>query len=166
MAENTEKIIYNLDACALITLESFYPQDLFPKVWEKLDKLLKDGKAYLVEEVFREIEKRDDAVHKWLKPRKAYAVRIQSQEAWLKAQGILTNHQGLVDINATQTSADPFVIADSVCNDSVVVTREDRAPSNAKRPKIPNITDIYKVRCICGQYYATEFFRENGWTFS
>jgi hypothetical protein len=165
MAIETNDITYNLDACALITLEAFYPHDLFPQIWEKLDELLKSKKAYVIEEVFNEIEKRDDDLYKWLRQRRSYAVKIQGEREFSKAKEILASHPGLVDINATQTSADPFVIADSVCCGSIIVTREERVGKEAKRPKIPNVATDYGAKSICGQYYATEFFRAIGWTF-
>ncbi len=156
---------YNLDACALITLQTFYPLDLFPQVWEKLDDLLKEKRAYFIEEVFNEIAKRDDEIHKWLKVKKGYAMKTLTQDEFLKAQEILKTHQALVDVNAIQTAADPFVIADSLVNDSIVVTREDKVMPNAKRPKIPNVCEAYDVECIYGQHFATDFFRRNGWAF-
>jgi hypothetical protein len=116
--------------------------------------------------VYNETQRRDDAVAQWLKRRKPYGMKLQSQADFLKAKEVVTTHRGLVDIHATQTSADPFVIADSIGCGSVVVTREDKNGPAAKRPKIPNVCEVYGVRSIHGQYYATEFFRENGWTFT
>jgi len=161
-----DQIIYNLDTSALITLEAFYPADVFPPVWDKLDELLGNKRAYFIEEVYIEVQRRDDAVAQWLKRRRSYGMKNQTQDDFLQAQGVISNHPGLVDINATQTGADPFVIADSIRCGSVVVTREEKVGVGAKRPKIPNVCEAYKVRCIHGQYYATEFFRENGWTFT
>ena len=162
---SSDKNIYNLDASALIEFQALYPMDVFPQVWSKLDELLKSKRAYFIEEVYNEVQKRDDAVSQWLKRRKSYGMKVQTQDDFLKAQEIVTNHPGLVDINATQTSADPFVIADSIRCGSIPVTHEGKNGPGAKRPKIPNVCDAYGVRSIHGQYYATEFFRENGWTF-
>lgn len=166
MATST-KIVYNIDTSALLTLESFYPQDMFPQVWERIDQLFVEGRAYIIEEVYKEIEKKDDAVFRWLKQRKGYVVKKQEQDAWIKAQEILAKHPNLVDVNATQTSADPFVIADSIISGSVVVTREDKVNTqpNTRKLKIPNVCDSYQVACIYGQYFAIDFFRENNWEF-
>lgn len=163
---NDVKKIYNIDTSTFLTLQTFYPMDLFPQVWDKLDGLLKNKRAYFIEEVYKETQRRDDQIALWLKKRTSYGMKVQTKDDFLKAQEILTSHPNLVDINATQTSADPFVIADSVLSASTVVTREEKNGSEAKRPKIPNVCDAYGVRCIYGQYYATEFFRENGWTFN
>lgn len=157
---------YNFDTSALIEFQALYPIDVFPQVWDEIDNLFKNNRGYFIEEVYNETQKRNDVVAQWIKRRRTYGMKIQTQADLLKAKEIVINHPGLVDINATQTSADPFVIADSVGCGSTVVTHENKNGAGAKRPKIPDVCDAYAIPCIHGQYYATKFFRENGWTFT
>ncbi len=163
MADN--ETIYNFDTSAFIAFQTLYPMDMFPQVWEKLDELFRKKRAYFIEEVRNEIQKRDDDVARWLKKRESYGMKSQTTEDFLKAKEVVVSNQGLIDVNAIQTSADPFVIADSI-RSGLLLLRAKGKMGQFKATQNPKRLRNYNVRCIYGQYYATEFFREIGWTFN
>jgi hypothetical protein len=56
-----------------------YPPEVFPSLWVKLDECVKGGIVRCSEEVYVELEKRDDGLHDWLKSRKEVVVPIDQE---------------------------------------------------------------------------------------
>jgi len=73
---------------------------------------------------------------------------------------IVKNFPKLVDVGKTTADADPFIIALAKSKDWTVVTSEIPDPQR-KRPKIPDVCQVYDVKCIS----LVEFFREQGWRY-
>lgn len=69
-------------------------------------------------------------------------VAIQSE-----VRTILQNYRGLVEGGKKKNSADPFVIALAKENQCTLVTEEKRN-GNKDTPKIPDICDVYDIKCI------------------
>ncbi len=62
---------YCVDTSALIAAwQERYPQENFPKFWDRLDSLVREGKLIAPMEVFLETKRRSDELHAWLKDRK------------------------------------------------------------------------------------------------
>ena len=65
-------MIYCVDTSALIAAwQERYPQENFPRFWDRLDSMIRDGNLIAPMEVFLETKKRSDELHSWLKDRKA-----------------------------------------------------------------------------------------------
>lgn len=47
-----------------------YPEEVFPSLWEKLAECIASGHVRCSEEVYVELEKKDDGIHDWLKKQK------------------------------------------------------------------------------------------------
>ena len=61
---------YCIDTSALIAAwQERYPPENFPRLWERFDELIHDGRLVAPVEVHREIAKRSDELHNWLKAR-------------------------------------------------------------------------------------------------
>lgn len=60
---------YVLDSSCLMKLNRDQPVDLYPSVWERVEELLVGGRAVLPKEAKREIDKKDDVLHDWVKSR-------------------------------------------------------------------------------------------------
>jgi hypothetical protein len=64
-------MIYCVDTSSLIAAwQERYPIENFPKFWDRMDSLVKDGRLISPIEVFNEIKKRSDDLHDWLRSRK------------------------------------------------------------------------------------------------
>ena len=63
--------IYCIDSSSLINLFRHYPRDIFPSLWEKLDKIIKNGQIISHITVFREISRKDDEIKKWCQNHKS-----------------------------------------------------------------------------------------------
>lgn len=122
------------------------PRDVYPSVWNKIDKLMASGTIISSREVYDELTRSDDSLSEWAKSRKEYFLpsEISIQE---KVRKILSEHRGLVEGGKKQNNADPFVIALAQEQHCALVTEEVRSNS-LNAPKIPNICDAYGVTCI------------------
>lgn len=156
---------YCIDTNALIDLwRRYYPPDIFPSLWEKLEKLISIGCLIAPREVFRELESQEDELLEWAKKRKGMFKVLDHHQVSL-AKDILKNFPKLVDVNKTIPEADPFVIALVKSKGGTVITSEQPANLYANpgaRPKIPDVCEHYKVKCI---HRFPEFFREQKWAF-
>ena len=48
----------------------YYPRDVFPTLWTKIEGLVATGQIISSEEVYVELAKKDDDLHGWIKARK------------------------------------------------------------------------------------------------
>jgi hypothetical protein len=46
-----------------------YPVDVFPSIWGQMDRAARDGTLLASDEVLRELERKDDGAHLWMKDR-------------------------------------------------------------------------------------------------
>ena len=152
--------MYSIDSSSL--LEAWtrrYPPDIFPAFWEKIEELIQDDILLISQEVYYELEKKDDDIFAWLKDRKEKLV-ITDEDIQEKVAGILTTHRKIIDTRNNRSGADPFVIAVAIRNKATVVT-EETPSGNEKKPKIPDV-------CMsCGVEYINmlNFIRKQSWIF-
>jgi Domain of unknown function (DUF4411) len=138
-----------------------YPPDVFPSLWDKLAECVTAGVLKCSEEVYVELEKKDDGLHDWLKVRKEVIVPIE-EEIQRNVLKLLASHPRLVDTHRSRSQADPFVIAtaERLGRDTVVVTGE-KPRGKQDTPKIPDVCAVRRLRCI----NFLEMLRELGWKF-
>jgi hypothetical protein len=135
-----------------------YPPDVFPSVWEKLSDCIASGTIKCSEEVYVELDKKDDEIHKWIMARKTVLVPIDEAIQRVVSE-LLAAHPRLVDTHRNRSQADPFVIATAQVLGAVVVTGEKRGKLDS--PKIPDVCEIRNIRCIT----FLDMLRELGWKF-
>lgn len=162
--------IYSIDTSFLLNLEMNYPADLFPPVRARFDELFTSGRGYIIDLVSDELAEKDDTVFQWIDQHGPAIVHKLTSDDLLKAQEVIAKFPGFVDINATKTAADPFVVAEAIRTGAIVVTHETmmQVQPTSKKAKIPNACQDYGVRSIYtkpGPSVFTEFFREQGWQF-
>jgi len=115
----------------------WYPQRLFPSLWERLDELVQQGRLISSEEVLREIERKEDSLFGWAKEREQMFIPL-NDDIQSATQLVLAEFPKLVDSRTGKSFADPFVIATAQVTGTTVVTGE-RHEGTPKRPKIPNV---------------------------
>lgn len=138
--------VYCLDTNAFIQpWNKWYPMDVFPSFWERLDQWGQDGLVIAPEEVLNEIHKIDDDLHEWTKQRHFIFKQPEEdvQEALLK---ILAQFPRLVDTVKSRHMADPWVIAQAQVTSAIVISEEVRS-SGSKSPKIPDVCDSLRIPC-------------------
>jgi hypothetical protein len=152
---------YSLDTSALLDgWRRYYAPDVFPGVWERLDELIRDGRLRASDEVFREVQKKDDEVTKWVRERKGLLFVEADDELQVVLRVIMRDHPKLVDTRSGRSAADPFVIALARIANCAVVTGE-RATYSSSRPNIPDVCRAIGIECLS----LLELLRREGWSF-
>jgi len=123
----------------------YYPRDVFPSLWQNLEDSVSGCDIIASEEVYVEVQRKDDDLHEWMKQRKF--MLIPANESIQRRVGdVLRTYPRLVDTLRGRSQADPFVIATAVETGSVVVTGE--SVGTATRPRIPFVCQQLGIRCI------------------
>jgi hypothetical protein len=149
---------FSLDTSGLLDAwVRHYPPDVFPTIWTELDASSKRGEILVIDEVLRELERKDDEIYKWVKQRGEMIVPID-QQIQATVVRIMASHGRLVDSRKHRSVCDPWVIGLAQTRGLTVVTAE-KATGSIARPKIPDVCLALGVPCIG----LVEFFRQQGW---
>jgi len=152
---------YCIDTCALIDLwRRYYPPDVFESLWQDIEGLINNGNLVAPKQVYKEIERQDDDLKDWAQDRRDMFEKLTIDQIETVSE-ILEEHPQLVDKEKTSEDADPFLIAQAICRDWVVVTSEQSSSNPNSPPKIPDVCENYDVEC----YNLIEFFREENWQY-
>lgn len=151
---------YCVDTSALIDwLERYYPPESFPAILDKVDELITENRLILSEEVWEEVQAKDEAAKSWCEPRKEALIVPTDAAVTIEVRSILETHNRLVMTLKNRNRADPFVIAVARLKSAVVVTGE--IGGTEARPKIPYVCDQMGIPCIS----FLELIRREGWRF-
>lgn len=152
---------YSIDTSAILDgWRRYYPPDVFPGIWDRLDELINDGALRATEEVLIELERKDDEVFAWAHAREHLFIAIDDRIQDVVSD-ILNTHEKLLDTRSGRSAGDPFVIALAEIESAVVVTGE-RATNSVDRPNIPDVCAARGVRSIS----LLQLLRSEGWSFS
>jgi hypothetical protein len=151
---------YSIDTSAILDGQiRYYPPDVFPLLWDNIDQLIENGELRASEEVFRELERKDDQARSWAKGRPQMFVPIDDEIQKVVTQ-IQQTHPSFVDIRRSRSIADPWVIALAFINNSCVITAE-KPSNNIQKPSIPDVCSVLGIRCI----NLLDLIREQQWKF-
>jgi hypothetical protein len=123
----------------------YYPRDVFPSLWQNIEERVLAGEILASEEVYVELQKKDDDLRDWIKQRKSMLVPA-NEAIQRRVAKLLVDYPRLVDSLKGRSQADPFVIATAIETSSVVVTGEARG--TVTRPRIPFVCQELELRCI------------------
>jgi hypothetical protein len=135
----------------------YYPPDLFPCVWERIESIIHSGVLIASEEVYHELQKKEGELGAWVHQRRQMFVPMD-EAIQAAVSDIMLTHAALVNVNTGGSAADPWVIALAQVRGLTVVSGEIRKPSKVK---IPDVCDAKGVRHIT----LVEMIRELGWRF-
>lgn len=148
-------IIYCIDTSAWIDMKELYPARIFLTLWNKLDVLVKSGRVIAPQEVYSELDKKDDEVLQWVKQRKRLFKSLNDEEQLALVFDIQEKFPNLVDPQKETPDADPFVVALAfletrnltMIGDQCVVVSQEKPSSNVSdKPKIPDACNAYGVK--------------------
>ena len=148
---------YSIDTSAL--LEAWvrhYPPDVFPTLWEQIEKLIGDGRLLAIDEVLRELERKSDELHDWAKQHGGMFV-LTDEPIMQRAGTVINQFPSLAEPQSQRGKADPFVIALAMERNLTVVTAEHPKPT---KPRIPDVCRQLQVPCIS----LIELFRREDWS--
>jgi hypothetical protein len=141
--------IYCFDTSALIhAWIRAYPPKHFGSLWEQLDGLISAGRIFSSIEVYNELKKKDDELAGWAKDRKDEFFREIDNPVQDAVAMLMRKYPKLVDTSKGKSGADPFVIAQAMAANPmlIVVTQEDGG--SAARPKIPYVCAQQGITCM------------------
>jgi len=151
---------YTVDTNIVVTLNRDQPRDVYPSVWQALERLIAEGRCFMSREAYEELVKVDDECAPWAKAQSGLVQEATDEE--LAVVNTITNqHPGWVQ--ETLNAADPFIIAQAVEQEFVVVAFEKRKGQGTAdhNLRIPNVADEWEVQCVTFQ----ELARREGWVF-
>ncbi len=152
--------MYCIDTSALLDgWTRYYPPDVFPVLWERLEQLIAEGRLITTEEVLIELEKKDDEVHAWAREHREMFQPID-EDTQVAIVELLDRYERLVNTQKNRSMADPWVVALAQTRKCVVVSGEKRS-GNLARPKIPDVCDALGIAAID----LLEMIRKEGWRF-
>jgi Domain of unknown function (DUF4411) len=122
-----------------------YSPDVFPSLWQRIQDQITAGSIFSSEEVYVELAKKDDDLHKWIQSHKEMLIP-PSEPIQQKVTALLTKYPRLVDTLKGRSQADPFVIATASEMKATVVTGE--AFGTQDRPRIPFVCQTEGIRCV------------------
>jgi Domain of unknown function (DUF4411) len=152
---------YSIDTSALIHgWVRAYPPDVMPALWDRLDRLIADGRLLASKEVLLELEKKADDLHNWCKERDAMFVEIDDA-IQIHMATVMGTYPKLVDTAKGKSGADPFVVALAMAHNPTLTVVTEEKGGSAGSPKIPYVCQQEDIRFIS----LLQFIREEGWTF-
>ncbi|MDX2269636.1 MAG: DUF4411 family protein [Bryobacter sp.] len=137
----------------------YYPRDVFPTLWDRLEKMIAGRRLVAPDEVLRELSTKDDDLHGWARLQDGLFCPLED-DIQLATAEILMDFPKLVNNERNRSIADPFVIAVAKARKLSVVTGEKRK-GNPSRPKIPDVCDAYGIKCLT----LLELMKNEGWKF-
>jgi hypothetical protein len=135
-----------------------YPPDIFKTLWSQIDASARNGDLFVIEEVVKELERKDDGIHDWIKQREQMIVPIDGDIQTCLVH-IMSNYSRLVDSKKNRSVGDPWVIALAMARGLTVVTGE-RGSGTLVKPKIPDVCQDLGVPCIG----MIDLFRTQRWS--
>jgi hypothetical protein len=151
-------LIYSIDTSAFLDAwVRYYPRDVFPSIWQQMDGAVTSGVLRSSDEVLRELGKKDDDAHQWMKARASMIVEFDT-EIEQHVQEIMSKYPRLVDTKKGRSGGDPFVIAVARARNLTVITAENPT-GNIAIPRIPDVCGDLGIRCV----RMLDFFREQRW---
>ena len=160
---------YVIDTSSLIELMRTNPIDIYVTVWEKLEKLVNEGRLVAPIYVLDEIHRMDDELKVWANRHRRMFKPLS--EAQIKTVSkVLVDFPGLSNSDKEGQVADPFVIAVALEKgkkaiedfdgqlERIVITEEK---IRGDKHRIPLACQHYKIKCMG----IHEMFREEGWKF-
>ncbi|HZM56023.1 MAG TPA: DUF4411 family protein, partial [Acidimicrobiales bacterium] len=112
---------YTIDTNIVVTLNRDQPRDIYASVWEALEALIAEGRCVMNREAYEELVNVDDECAPWAKAQEGL-VQDTTDDELAAVDTITTDHPGWVQ--ESKNAADPFVIAQAVEQELVIVTFE------------------------------------------
>jgi hypothetical protein len=150
-------VAYSIDSSGILDLFRYYPPDVFPTIWTQMDAAARGEIIFAIDEVYRELEKKDDVAFQWLKARRTMIVGLDA-EIQQRVAAILAVYPRLVDTRKNRSAGDPFVIALAQVRGLSVVTGE-RSSGTIAKPNIPDVCGVLGIPCM----NVLAMFRSEGW---
>lgn len=139
---------YCIDASAIIDLWSGgYSKDVLGFIWKRVERLIAQGKLLSSIEVYEELKNETKkALAGWLRQNKNIFLEYDDDQIAVVTK-IVNDYEEMT--NGQKNGADPWVVAVAHSKGLAVITTEAKQTNpSPNTPKIPNLCDEYKVKCL------------------
>ena len=127
-------------------------------LWTQIEGMIATGQIRAVDEVKREVTRKDDDAARWAKNQTGLFVPL-TKAIQVATKEVLASHPKLLGIGGgPRNGADAFVIGLAIAQNGTVVTQE--VPRNLDKPKIPDVCVAMGVRWLT----LPQFVNEQEWT--
>ena len=133
----------------------------FGILWEQIANMIEAGEVLAVDEVKREVKKKDDDVARWVLARRGLFIPLEHDIQNATKEVLAACPRLMAQHGANRNSADPFVVGLALARGGTVVTQETPANSE-KKPRIPDACRAVDVPWMT----LPEFVDARGWRFS
>lgn len=149
---------YCIDTSTIIDAgERYYPIDIFPAFWDRLDTLIQAGRLKAPQTLIDELEAKDDAWREWVYSRKDTMIWPIDDAIQTAMTQVMPIYAATVT-NLNSIKGDPFFIAAAIAKNSTLITSEKTIRGNIK---IPRICDQLGVKWSP----MLDVVRSEGWRF-
>ena len=114
---------YGIDTSGLIDGWDYYPPKVFPCLWDRIDGIVDSGILVASEEVFHELQRKQDELAECARQRKKMFIPVD-EAIQAAVTDIMSTHGALVNIKTGGSAADPWVIAVAQVRGLTVVSGE------------------------------------------
>jgi hypothetical protein len=133
---------YVIDSSAIIDgRRRYYPPSVFPGLWENIEELIARGELIAPDEVYADLERKDDEVHAWAKNQNGLFIPL-NDDIQIATTDVLAAYPEWIPPDRSKNVADAFVVALARVRGCPVVSGEKWTDSPyPERNKIPNVCD-------------------------
>lgn len=138
---------YSVDTSALLNgRRDLLPPVVFRTVWLNIEQAIAAGTIRAVDEVHRELARRDDEMHAWATAQPGLFVPLDADIQRATSE-VLAQHEKLMGVGGGRNAADSFVIGLAMARGGTVVTEETMS-GNINKPRIPDVCEALGVPWI------------------
>lgn len=150
---------YSFDTSAFINgRRDIFKPPTFEPIWDEIGNMIDRGQVLAVDEVKRELKRKDDDVALWARTKRGLFVPLERDIQEATKEVLRACPRLMAQHGANRNSADPFVVGLALARGGAVVTQE--TPGNSdKRPRIPDACKAVGVRCQT----LPEFVSDQDW---
>jgi Domain of unknown function (DUF4411) len=129
---------FSFDTSAFINGQrDLFRPTTFGPLWDAIAKMVETQEILAVDEVKREIRRKDDDVARWVLSQRGLFVPLEHDIQKATKQVLAACPRLMAQHGANRNSADPFVVGLALARGGTVVTQETPANSSRK-PRIPD----------------------------
>jgi hypothetical protein len=129
-------VTYCIDTSAVIDAgERYYPIDIFPAFWERLDGLIQAGRLKAPQTLVDELEAKDDAWRDWVYKRREHMIWSIDETIQTALSQVMVVYEAVVP-HLSSIKGDPFFVAAAMAKSATLITSEKLKKGPVKLPQV------------------------------